>query len=91
MSNVKSKANQSACQNIQLTKFLSSASKGQDFLVLVAFVIKSVISCMSWCKVLSKSFILMQDFSKSVQKLGSYGGLNIFKMAVMDAVIFEAL
>ena len=33
----------------------------------------------------------MQDFSKSAQNQGSYGGLNIFKMAVMDAAIFEAL
>ena len=40
---------------------------------------------------LSKPFILMQDFSKSAQKSGSYGGLNIFKMAVMDIAIFEAL
>ena len=40
---------------------------------------------------LSKPFILMQRFLISVQKLGSYGGLNIFKMAVMDDTIFEAL
>ena len=44
-----------------------------------------------WSKVLSKPFILMQGFSKSAQKYGSYGGLNIFKMAVMGAAIFEAL
>ena len=37
---------------------------------------------------LSKPFVLMQDFSKSAQTLGSYGGLNIFKMAAMDAAIF---
>ena len=40
---------------------------------------------------LSKPFIVMQVFSKSAHKQGSYSGLNIFKMAVMDAAIFEAL
>ena len=40
---------------------------------------------------LSKPFILMQVFSKSSQKQGNYSGLNTFKMAVMDAAIFEAL
>ena len=29
----------------------------------------------------------MQEFSKSAYKIGSYGGLNIFEMAVMDAAI----
>ena len=33
----------------------------------------------------------MRDFSKSAQKLGRYSGLNIFKMSVMVAAIFEAL
>ena len=33
----------------------------------------------------------MQGFSKTAQKQRSYYGLNIFKMAVMDAAIFEAL
>ena len=46
---------------------------------------------MSWSKVLRKPFIFMEDFSKSVQKEGSYGGLNTFKMDEMDAAIFEAL
>ena len=37
---------------------------------------------------LNKPFILMQDFSKSAyKKKGSYGVLNILKMAVMDAAI----
>ena len=36
---------------------------------------------------LNKPFILMQDFSKSAKKEGSYGGLNILKMAAMDAAI----
>ena len=36
---------------------------------------------------LNKPFILMQEFSKSAQRQESYGGLNIFKMAVMDAAI----
>ena len=40
---------------------------------------------------LSKPFILMQVFSKSAQKKGNYSGLNILKMAVMDAAIFESL
>ena len=38
---------------------------------------------------LSKPFIMMQNVSNSAQKYGSYGGLNRFKMAVMDAAIFE--
>ena len=42
---------------------------------------------MSWSKVLSKPFILMQCFSKAAEKKGSYGDLNIFKMAVMDAYL----
>ena len=46
---------------------------------------------MSWNYVLSKPFILMQVFSKSAQKLGSYSGLNIFKMAGMDVAIVEDL
>ena len=46
---------------------------------------------MYWSKVLSKPFILMQSFSKSAQKLGSYNGFTLFKMAVMEAAIFEAL
>ena len=33
------------------------------------------------CKVISKTFILVQEFSKSVQKKDSYSDLNIFKMA----------
>ena len=44
-----------------------------------------------WNKVLSKPFILMQEFLNSAQKKESYSGLNIFKMAAMDAAIFEAL
>ena len=36
---------------------------------------------------LNKPFTLLQEFSKSGYKLGSYGGLNIFKMSVMDAAI----
>ena len=39
----------------------------------------------------SKPFILMQVLSKWVETLGSYSGLNIFKMGVMDAAIFKAL
>ena len=38
---------------------------------------------------LSKPFILMQGFSELDQKYGSYS-FNTFKMAVMDAAIFEA-
>ena len=41
----------------------------------------------SWTKVFYKPFILMQEFSKSAYKYISYGGFNIFKMAVMDAAI----
>ena len=41
----------------------------------------------SWNKVLNKPFILMQEFSKLAKKYGSYGGLNIFKVVVMDAAI----
>ena len=40
---------------------------------------------------LSKPLILMQVLSKLAEKEGSYSGLNIFKIAVMDAAMFEAL
>ena len=36
---------------------------------------------MSLYKVISKIVILLQEFSKSVQKYRSYSDLNIFKMA----------
>ena len=39
---------------------------------------------------LNKPFILMQVLSNSAENKGSYSGLNIFKMAGMDAAIFDA-
>ena len=36
---------------------------------------------LSLCRVISKSFILLQEYSKLAKKLGSFSGLNIFKMA----------
>ena len=36
---------------------------------------------------LNKPFILMQHFLRSAKKKGSYGGLNIFEIADMDAAI----
>ena len=40
---------------------------------------------------ISKPFSLMQVLSKSAVKQGSYSGLNIFQMAIIDAATFEAL
>ena len=36
---------------------------------------------------LNKPFVLVQEFCKSAWEEGSYGGLNIFKIAVMNAAI----
>ena len=60
-------------------------SKGFFFM----YPIKAV--SVSWSKVLNKPFILMQVLSKSAHKYGTYNGLNIFKMVIIDAAIFEAL
>ena len=44
---------------------------------------RSTVVSIYWSKVLNKPFILMQNRPRNK----GYGGLNIFKMAVMDAAI----